>query len=353
MENYKTYIDESGNTGDNLTDKNQKFFVLAAISIPSLVANSLQTSIDTLFKSVKEKEETEIKATKWLRSPKKNAVLKSILEKLIDSGCNFSVVLVEKRYMVTSLIVDDFLDGAYNDIEDYTWCNDHDEKVKASQYFYKILNDSDIDIIANAFTHPTLEAMRNSLDIVLDKTQEPRYRMMLQGCHIDELFQDDLNLVEDTTEMSHGAVRSPNYTAFSALGTIIANQCKRNKSNTDVVFDSCLLCNDAYKHLVGLFQRMKSNEIIESMLGIFPWTNIINNFEVSNSKNNPLLQTADIVATSVLKTTERIFNDEPLQDYDNYMIKFIKVIFDNAGFLYVLGEENMVKLLSNIELGLI
>ena len=85
------------------------------------------------------------------------------------------------------------------------------------------------------------------------------------------------------------------------------------------------------------------------MLGVFPWTNIINNFEVSNSKNNSLLQTADIVATSVLKTTERIFNDEPLQDYDNYMIKFIKAIFGNAGFLYVLGEENIVKLLSNIE----
>ena len=34
MKHYKTYIDEAGNTGDNLLDLQQPLFVLAAVSIP-------------------------------------------------------------------------------------------------------------------------------------------------------------------------------------------------------------------------------------------------------------------------------------------------------------------------------
>lgn len=54
--------------------------------------------------------------------------LKIILEYLKGMQCDFSLVILEKRFMVCALIVDNFLDGAYNDFEDYTWCNDNDEK---------------------------------------------------------------------------------------------------------------------------------------------------------------------------------------------------------------------------------
>lgn len=55
MQNYKTYIDESGNTGDNLTDKNQKYFVLAGVSVPISMEESLKNMIRDFFLSVKEK----------------------------------------------------------------------------------------------------------------------------------------------------------------------------------------------------------------------------------------------------------------------------------------------------------
>ncbi len=344
MQNYKTYIDESGNTGDNLADKNQKYFVLAGISIPTLMEKSLKNTIRDLFLSVKEKEETEIKTAKWVKAPKKNIVLKKILRELIAIGCDFSVVVVEKRYMVTSLIVDDFLDGAYNDIEDYTWCNNREEKIKASQYFYEILNDEDIEFIAKSFTAPTLDGMTKALNRVICKTKDVRYLAMLQGCHIKKLYEDDLELVKDTNEMHRGAVRSPNYVAFSALGTLVANHCKRKKYSTEMVFDDCFLCNDAYKNTVELFQRMKSNEIVEHMLGIFPWTNIINDFSIGNSRDVILLQTADIVATSILKTLENIFNDEQPKSYDIFVMDFVKNILAGKGFWYLLGTDNIHKL---------
>lgn len=144
----------------------------------------------------------------------KECSIEKILQEMVVVGCDFSVVVIEKRYMVTSIIVDDFLDSAYNDIQDYTWCNNREEKIKASQYFYEILDDEDIEFIAKSFTAPTLEGMRMALYKIICRTKDARYLTMLQGRHVEELYEDNLDLLKDTSEMGRGAVRSPNYVAL-------------------------------------------------------------------------------------------------------------------------------------------
>lgn len=57
-----------------------------------------------------------------------------------------------------------------------------------------------------------------------------------------------------------------------------------------------------------------------------------------------LLQTADIVATSILKTLEKVFNDVQINSYDQFVIDFIKNILTEGGFLYLLGTNNFKKL---------
>ena len=76
---YNTYIDESGNTGNNLVDSTQKYFALAAVSIPQTKEASILSYIQVKFDSVKEIGETEIKAARWIRVSKKSLILKSIL----------------------------------------------------------------------------------------------------------------------------------------------------------------------------------------------------------------------------------------------------------------------------------
>lgn len=177
---YKTYIDESGNTGSDLLNSSQKIFCLSSVSIPSSQMENLKIYIQEKFESVKEKEEKEIKATKWIKSSKKKRVLQDIVRKMKSVGCDFSAVIIEKRYMLASLIVDNFLDGAYNDNEDYTWCNNKEEKIRAAQYFYDTLNDENCDFILPAFTSPTIENIQEAIHIVIEKTQEARYRTMLE-----------------------------------------------------------------------------------------------------------------------------------------------------------------------------
>jgi hypothetical protein len=42
----KIYIDESGNTGSNICDENQKYFVLSAVSFSDKEVEQIQSDID-------------------------------------------------------------------------------------------------------------------------------------------------------------------------------------------------------------------------------------------------------------------------------------------------------------------
>ena len=341
---YNTYIDESGNTGNNLVDSAQKYFTLAAVSIPQTKEAAILSYIQEKFDSVNEIGETEIKAARWIRSDKKALILKSILDYLKGMQCDFSLVILEKRFMVCALIVDNFLDGAYNDFEDYTWCNDKDEKRKAAQYFYDILDDKDIELISSAFTHPELEKYQKAYDLVFAKTHNLEYKRMLAGLHLEELYKDDYEAVMFNTDANPSVVRSANYVTFTALGMRVCNVCKRKNYRTNFIFDNSLLCNEAFKKLYERFHIMENSEILEVWAGIISWKSWVESFSVANSKSSFLLQTADVLATSVMKTLEKIFSDGILNGYDEFVKTLIKEMLEDDQFFFVMSDRNVRKL---------
>jgi hypothetical protein len=148
-----TFIDESGNTGEDLNSTDQKYFALGAVTIPVAAIEACSTAFEVAFDTAREKEETEIKATKWVKSPKKRKAMRSILECVRDHGASFSLVLIEKRFMISALVVDDFMDSAYNDTEDYTWVSDSEEKKTGAEYFYEHLPDEVVREIFSGKLH--------------------------------------------------------------------------------------------------------------------------------------------------------------------------------------------------------
>lgn len=337
---YKTYIDESGNTGPNLIDKDQKYFTFGAVSVPFEKEPALKSFILEQFSSVKEKEETEIKAAKWIRVTKRCEVLKMILEKLKQEGCFFSTIILEKRYMSAALIVDNFLDGAYNDIEDYTWCNDKEEKQAAAQYFYELLSDEDVCKVMQAFINPSLEKLKKSIDVVISKTKDQRYLLMLKGCHYKDLF----DLEFDKEKSNSGSKRSPNYTSFCAFGGIIAKYLRDHNSQSDIIFDSCKMCDDSFLKVFEFFQHLNPNPILEEWAGMIPWKGIFNSFTVGNSKDSVFLQMADVIATSVLRTLEVLFDDKTFNAYQDYIGDNIKEMLRSNNFWYVMNDKYVQKL---------
>ena len=218
------------------------------------------------------------------------------------------------------------------------------KKKKAAQYFYDILDDGDIELISGAFTHPELEKYKKAFDVVFAKTHDLEYKRMLAGHHLEELYKDDYKAIMLNTEANPSVVRSANYTTFTALGMRVANVCKRKNYRTNIIFDNCLLCNEAFKKLYERFNVMGNNETLELWAGIISWKSRVESFSVANSKSSFLLQTADVLATSVMKTLEKIFSDENLKEYDEFVKILIKEMLEDDKFYFVMSDRNVRKL---------
>lgn len=342
--NCTTYIDESGNTGDDLTSKDQRFFTLAAVTVPDGAIAEISRFFEMSFNRVREKEETEVKTTKWVKSSKKCDAMKAILDCLIAHHTDFTLVLIEKRFMISAIIVDNFLDGAYNDIDDYTWVNNMDEKKLAAQYFYDLLSDEDTNTVFEAFRRPEFDALLQAYDIVVQNTKDERYLTMLRGCknHLRELYDDDTSTASSFA--GAGVSRSPNYTAFSALGCMVAKQCRSKGRSTSMLFDHCRLVDQPYGELYKMFVKADITPEMEALTKLVSWKDIVTDFTVSNSKSINLLQSADIVATSALKTLQKIFDGQALSNYDQYIKSLLASMLAQDNFLYVMSQESINKM---------
>lgn len=330
-----SFIDESGNTGSNLTDSLQPLFCLAAFTIPKENSEAIENKIRVVFENLREKEENEIKATKWIRADKKYKALINLINELDEMGCIYSAIVIEKRWMLCGLIVETFFDGAYNTSEDYSWCNSRSLKLETARYYYDILSDSDIDIIAKAFHERSYEEVINAFELIKSITNNALYGKMFKGCIIDELYNYDII----NGNYSNNILHSPNYTAFSTLGNRIADIGRKLNKQLNIVFDSSRYSNTAYKDIYDIFQNIKS-DVAMDFLGLSSWQGIITDFSIVNSKESLTLQISDVLATSIRKTLENVFNNIELNPYDKFILNYIKKISDYNQFWFVLSPKN-------------
>lgn len=321
--NYTTYIDESGNTGCDLTNKKQKIFVLASVSIPNSYQKNMEQSIKEIFDSGKEKEEKELKAMSWIKEKNRRSLLQKIIEDMIQANCFFSIDIIEKKYMITSKISQNFFDAEYNKNKDFSWLMPP-KCIEVSNHLYKYLEDDDIDNIWRVWRDPKKEDLKNSVQRVKNKVKNPEMKEFLDNFDYERFFKEELvDDDEKSPELKANVQHSPNFTSFVTLGNLIVQRCKKAQSSTNIIFDHYDLVDKAYSYIIGLFKEKKIDEF--SSLGLACWDSYIADFQAKNSKSTPLLQTADIIATSVMKTIERVFCDgKTANEYENFIIELIK-----------------------------
>lgn len=316
----KTYIDEAGNTGSDLKQKAQPFFILSAITLSDTNTDVILKELETQFISHKEKEELEIKAVKWCKSSKKASALQRIIEKIIHSNGHISVVIIEKRYMISAMIVDNFFDPVYNDIKDYKWINDTNKKIAAVNYFYSNLTDDIVYKLWDSIQTLSAVDLHNILDEIIQIISNKEYLSLLKGAynHVDELIYE-LNLREyaDKNHFNNSAIRSPNYTAFPAVMNPVITYCRVQKSNTHIIFDDAQEFNQSYEHIYNIFSSIKSDVPTPNGM-LYSWCNV-SSFQASKSEVDKGLQLADIVSSSVNQIMTKTLNDKIISDYDLFI----------------------------------
>ena len=305
MKRYITYIDEAGNTGDNLLDLHQPLFVLAAVSVPVDKQIQAKQIREAHFLAVKEKEETEIKATKWYKAPKKQQAMSLLLQELQVLGTKLHLVVTEKRYMIAGWAVNTFFDYANVGSDDMSFVNNGNKRRATADHYEQNCTDEELASIGQALRNPTREGYLRAIGILRQRAPEQSSIDILNSA---ERNVDELLAVETSHDNLFGdsVFHTPNLTSLHALGNMIAQMCKEQEAQTSFIFDDCSLCNKAFLELYKIDSNIKEDFSIPTLPNHFTWKDRVLSFKTANSKSESLLQAADVLATCTDKLLQKV-----------------------------------------------
>lgn len=346
---YISFIDECGNTGTNLLDQKQSLFTLACVSVPEVSAECLRQKVNAVFESLKEKDEKELKTRKWVKSKAKRDGMNRLLEEVRHQECQVSFVVVDKLWMLSSLVVQNFLDPQYNPnvkvLGDELFNPVSTRQI--ADYFYSVIDKGNEKIIASAFRDRTLESLKKALDYLVLITDNPEFKEILEGCDAKKLYEDDIST---NIWAKEGVEYSPNIPAFAELGRLLSTRLENLASKTDIVFDHCVEFDES---LIAINEFCKDFQYVEEMeriLGVNTWDGFIERFNVADSKSEPLLSLADIAATGISKTSEKVLKEEPLNEFEGAILKVMERSMAQGQFCFLMSPSHCRRILTAIML---
>ena len=77
----------------------------------------------------------------------------------------------------------------------------------------------------------------------------------------------------------------------------------------------------------------------EKLTGMFSWKNYIGDFSIADSKESLFLQTADVIATSTLKSLMKVFLRQGLNNYEKFIVELIKEMSETGNLWLVTNRR--------------
>lgn len=106
------FIDESGNSGDNLLDE-QKYFSMASVGIKQDVIHNLEFELKETLNKIPTAKIGDLKTQKTIGT-KNEPYLKKLIDIMLSNGVDIQGYILEKKFMICGRIVEELLDPLYN-----------------------------------------------------------------------------------------------------------------------------------------------------------------------------------------------------------------------------------------------
>ncbi len=296
------YCDESGNTGDNLWDSTQPFFVQAGWIIwPHLEARA-RSVIDQAKDSLPQGAQ-ELHATRLLRSRKGRAIISGVLSDLLEVPCLPIFAIVEKRFMVAAKVVETFLDPYYNrlaDLEQDYLAMNRELKLHSAERIY-CLHDTTLALFASAYRAMDPAGLNESILAIsseLRQRGDDRIADQVLGsvAPLPEIISDELR---SAARYGTRVTQSPNYTFFHTFLSLVESIGRGFPVSVRIVHDEQRAMRTGFVgHLHWLDRREQERVSPDGMLVEFR-PESITSFEMGSSASEPLLQAADLLAGTI------------------------------------------------------
>ena len=187
------YCDESGNTGSNLNDLDQPFYVLAGLVIPDGEAPSVEALVQRL-RVEGAVQSWEMKAGALMKTSRGRPALGRFLMGIRKMHVGVFVGVYEKRFGICARMVDDCLDASYNDRVEIGRMDNPLVKQRHANTLYDALGDDTLRPWADAWRkgdQSLLVAATRDVCAALRKAGKKRLAHQIEGAlvHADSWVQ--------------------------------------------------------------------------------------------------------------------------------------------------------------------
>ncbi len=297
------FLDESGNTGHNIADKDQPIFTLSGCKYSNIEAEKLLALIGS--KSPKEAHFKNLKR----RKSGQDGIVRLMCHKFINQD-RVKVELLHKNFMVTTKIVDLL-------IEHMLHLNGHDLYENggniglSNMWFCCMPTFCGIDRVQcmhESFVKMIKIQSEDSIDDFYKTVEE------LKSNSISEGFKDDLNMLMDTKHYIHGALNGIDKSSLDPSIPALFSQCVAwgdvHPKGFHVIHDDSHSIENQ-KILFGQFMDWTQSSVeIGYDRRKFKLPLKGKSLKFSSSESHPQLQVADIIASSIAYWADGVARDE-------------------------------------------
>lgn len=300
------FADESGNAGINYLDSDQPFHVAAGF----LIANQHLPAAEAAIRAAFPPEKGEIKGSRLLRSPIGQRRAVKVIDSMAEARAMPFFVIMERRFSIAGKLVDVFLDPMHQDAVDWLPTSAIAERGAISETLMALIPEETLDLFASEYRRPTTEGFQRVLSAVINRLKaegDSRLAQAFDGAlrHVDTIVEQE---TYGDTPGEHGNWAALNLPAFMHL-----------LRNVDTAMDACGRYHvvhdrvDQFEHLFTLNAnkyrapgaKQVDYEFADGQLHRMLFRNLVS-FTMADSENTPMLQAADVLASTVARVLREI-----------------------------------------------
>lgn len=151
------YCDESGNTGFNLSNNEQPFYVTGGVLVPRAAHPHLAGTLAL----TRPASGGERKATELLKKPEGRQAMCSMLDRAFGLGCHPFFLISEKRFNIAQKVVDVLFDPAHNEVAAWLKLADDLARDRIENQFF--LLGKELDGFLDAYRDPSVEGWKEAI----------------------------------------------------------------------------------------------------------------------------------------------------------------------------------------------
>lgn len=336
IKKYSVFMDESGNSGSNFLDLQQPIFSLIGLGINDDRMVDIINEIDKIRKKYKVMKGHRLHA-KRMNVDRREKMTREIIEMLMTKEFSLFFSIIEKKYLISTYIDSDLYDPYYNDNCDNTWTYPGIKHNERANFFYNNIKEDTIVACGKAFQ--TGEDLKIAFELIKRDIHGKKYEIDLYDIlcgaerHLEDLADtiSYLNSGNDEMAPKSGVAQSPNLISFCGLLSKIEYfHSMIEGSKVKLVFDHSRQFNLSFSNFFDKLKNakkisIKSEDKYPSVMGY----DHIESFNFEKSENSIFLQLADLIATAIMKVTQKVLNDKKNQNYSEFELYILFIIFSH------------------------